>query len=315
MRFLFLFGLAEIVAAGQLCMNCKNVVNPHECDQVTKCGDHEQCYMQQYLRHNTIWYDLGCQSNIVCQANANGPPVPIIGKRNVRGQDLDPETLTFDLDGEDDDGRITLCESCCNTDVCNNGGACGVADFNYYNGRLCFKCSQQLTPDSCDRVTLCYQDRYCYIHKTKPAVGFTYVWETGCAQTAQNCTPAYGTICSNCCSGNLCNKECTLQTYFLAVAAQPPKIISTVTRPRHYKYGDNVQLICTIESNPKQDALGWNMMTDPSQIPTNIQLSYGTNYVIVDINNFQSQNVAGYQCFVHNALGQDTRNVTLNAPH
>ncbi|XP_048750474.2 uncharacterized protein LOC125662337 [Ostrea edulis] len=336
MQLLVLFGLFGIAAAGQLCMNCKNLVNPHECDLVTKCGDHEQCYMVQYLRHGQIWYDLGCMSNLVCNAAIIGPPIPVIGKRE---KTQDSSSDTFNLDVEDDDSRIPVCESCCNSTICNNGGACGVGDFNYYGGRLCFKCGQQLSPDSCDRVTLCYQDRFCYIHKKKPDVGFTYVWETGCAETTQNCTQTFGTICSRCCTDNLCNDECNIQTYAPPVhhrtttttttttpkptttttpkpttttpSAKPPHIISVRIIPQHFRYGDNVQMRCTIESNPKYDVLGWNMLTDPSNIPPNIHLNYGINAVTVDITNFQRENEGDYQCFVHNSEGQDVRTVKL----
>lgn len=34
-----------------------------------------------------------------------------------------------------------------------------ITDFDYHNGRLCFECDQQLSPENCDQVTLCDQDR------------------------------------------------------------------------------------------------------------------------------------------------------------
>lgn len=34
-----------------------------------------------------------------------------------------------------------------------------VTDFDYHNGHLCYECDQQSSPDSCDQVTLCDQDR------------------------------------------------------------------------------------------------------------------------------------------------------------
>lgn len=37
-----------------------------------------------------------------------------------------PDSFEVDFD-EDDDGRFPVCESCCNTTACNNGGSCGVA--------------------------------------------------------------------------------------------------------------------------------------------------------------------------------------------
>lgn len=39
----------------------------------------------------------------------------------------------------------------------------------------------------------------------------------------------------------------------------PPTIVSIVIRPTSYRYGDDVELICTVESNPDYDQVGWNM--------------------------------------------------------
>lgn len=47
-------------------------------------------------------------------------------------------------------------------------------------------------------------------------------------------------------------------SYF--VAPRPPVILSTEVQPTNYHYGDNVELICRVESNPPSDQLGWNMM-------------------------------------------------------
>lgn len=42
-----------------------------------------------------------------------------------------------------------------------------ITEFDYHNGRLCFGCDQQLSPDKCDRVTLCDQDRVSLIRQYK----------------------------------------------------------------------------------------------------------------------------------------------------
>ncbi len=39
-----------------------------------------------------------------------------------------PDSFKVDFDA-DDDGRCPVCECCCNTTACNNGGSCGVAGF------------------------------------------------------------------------------------------------------------------------------------------------------------------------------------------
>lgn len=44
------------------------------------------------------------------------------------------------------------------------------------------------------------------------------------------------------------------------VAPRPPSILSTEVHPTNYHYGDDVELICRVESNPPSNQLGWNMM-------------------------------------------------------
>lgn len=41
-----------------------------------------------------------------------------------------PDSFEVDFDA-DDDGRCPVCECCCNTTACNNGGSCGVAGFQF----------------------------------------------------------------------------------------------------------------------------------------------------------------------------------------
>lgn len=49
-----------------------------------------------------------------------------------------------------------------------------ITDFDYHNGRLCFECDQQLSPENCDQVTLCDQDRVS-LNNTDIIVG-TKLW-------------------------------------------------------------------------------------------------------------------------------------------
>lgn len=56
----------------------------------------------------------------------SGPPVPVVGRRQVKVRKNAHNSFDLDFDLEDD-GRIPVCESCCNATTCNNGGACGVA--------------------------------------------------------------------------------------------------------------------------------------------------------------------------------------------
>ncbi|XP_022307008.1 uncharacterized protein LOC111113202 [Crassostrea virginica] len=106
---------------GMFCMNCKNLVNPHECHVTTRCGSHEQCYIEKFARHNLVWYDMGCRSSIVCNA-MSAMSGALVGKREVKGH---TQYLDERADVEDD-GRMVVCEACCNNTSCNNGGSCGV---------------------------------------------------------------------------------------------------------------------------------------------------------------------------------------------
>lgn len=49
----------------------------------------------------------------------------MVGRRVVKVREIDFDLFNFDFDLEDD-GRILVCELCCNVMICNNGGVCGV---------------------------------------------------------------------------------------------------------------------------------------------------------------------------------------------
>nr|XP_034322175.1 uncharacterized protein LOC117680519 [Crassostrea gigas] len=130
MQLTLIVGLIEITVAGQLCMNCMDLSSPQECSKVTRCGNHQQCYIEKYVRHNAIYYDLGCKSNVVC-SSIGGPQTSIVGRRKVMLKEGAPDSFEVDFD-EDDDGKFPVCESCCNTTACNNGGSCGVAGMTIF---------------------------------------------------------------------------------------------------------------------------------------------------------------------------------------
>ncbi|XP_048750354.2 uncharacterized protein LOC125662216 [Ostrea edulis] len=95
----------------------------------------------------------------------------------------------------------------------------------------------------------------------------------------------------------------------------PPHITSIVFKPPNYRYGDDVQLTCHVESHPAYDNLGWNMLTDPSRIPANVHLTQDTNSVTVEITNFQRQNEVKYQCYVQNSEGLTVKVVSARVPY
>ncbi|XP_078327825.1 hemicentin-1-like [Crassostrea virginica] len=103
-------------------------------------------------------------------------------------------------------------------------------------------------------------------------------------------------------------------THSATHAPRPPTVLSMVVHPTNYHYGGDVHIVCTVESNPPHTMLGWNMMTDPNHIPSNIHLNYGTNKVTVNIKHLTDANIGKYQCFVRNSLGQDAQSFLLHPP-
>lgn len=55
----------------------------------------------------------------------------VVGRRVVKVREIDFDLFNFDFDLEDD-GRILVCELCCNVMICNNGGVCGVLGLLYW---------------------------------------------------------------------------------------------------------------------------------------------------------------------------------------
>nr|XP_011433709.2 basement membrane-specific heparan sulfate proteoglycan core protein-like [Crassostrea gigas] len=95
----------------------------------------------------------------------------------------------------------------------------------------------------------------------------------------------------------------------------PPSIVSVVIRPTFYQYGDDVEMACAVESNPDYDQLGWNMLTAPSLIPSNLHLNYTANKVTLHINGLKREDIGDYECFVHNSVGSMHKTVHLTRPH
>jgi len=77
-------------------------------------------------------------------------------------------------------------------------------------GPLCFSCSDAFHPAVCAQFIKCQDDELCVTTKRRTNVG-SELYETGCrAKTACNsqATPtASSTLCTECCSGTLCNVD------------------------------------------------------------------------------------------------------------
>lgn len=322
--WIILINLMPICFAGQLCLTCRNVVDPGACSTVTKCGTHEECSMTQYLTANgLVLYDLGCKAILKCRS--------ITGKRrHVTENDINSES-------------IPVCEACCNdTAVCNLGGMCGVKHFNLNGGTLCFSCNQMTQPDNCGQITLCSSDQVCYIGQKIVGLSGIKVNEARCANPQTECPNGVSTgsslvfgkranmldhpykrqseFCRECCTGHMCNNKCSLLKQVLTTSKttsttsatttlplSPPKV-TNITIANAVHVGVDVKLVCSVTGNPKPN-VSWNVLHD---------LTTGMNYEVRDnghtlvIINYQPHNNSKYMCYAKNSIGEDSKIITLH---
>lgn len=268
-----------------------------------------------------------------------------------------PDSFEVDFD-EDDDGRSPVCESCCNTTACNNGGSCGVADYDYHNGRMCFNCEELSNPNDCDKVTWCDQDSQCYTSEITSGTGTANshkIYHSACTGETRMCGYSDENFKYSCCQTNLCNNQIrSQQSQFVPIPTTktttttksttttttttttpppttttpttttttptttqsqgPPSITSVTITPAHYHYGDDVQLICDVKSNPRYNSLGWNMMATQNHIPSNVHAESSLYKAVLSIKNLSRDNLRQYQCYVQNSFGHDSQIITLTAP-
>ncbi|CAC5398683.1 unnamed protein product [Mytilus coruscus] len=117
------------------CMSCSRVAEPHDCENVVTCAQHEQCFTDFYITpQGHVFYDLGCASNRVCDA------LNKFGKREVKRQDE----------------NLYICQECCNSHRCNRYG-CG--DQNKLNRTICYSCNDVEHPSKCDTAAVCDIDK------------------------------------------------------------------------------------------------------------------------------------------------------------
>ncbi|CAC5418417.1 VCAN [Mytilus coruscus] len=176
------------------------------------------CSMRKYVTDDGhTWFDLGCS---LPETNKCGSSVSkIFGKRenemfdsNSTNKDLNFGQLSVksrSLTGERD-----ICNQCCHSDICNAGSLCGTTAFQHTR-RLCFACSFELDPTSCNDITLCSEE--CFVQKHTVGLGGTSVaWTSGCRQKAlcHQIHSVHGPQCTiSCCDWDLCNRECGADCY------------------------------------------------------------------------------------------------------
>ncbi|XP_063424709.1 uncharacterized protein LOC134708251 [Mytilus trossulus] len=241
--FIWLLICVQYTEGAVECMSCDRVAEPHDCENVVTCAEHEQCVTDFYITpQGHVFYDLKCASNRVCDA------LNKFGKREVKRQD----------------DNLYICQQCCNSNRCNQYG-CG--DQNKLNRTLCYSCNDVEHPSKCDTVSVCDIDKECY---TKEFVNdmFNTRYEMGC-EHKEMCKKMMGKesllaghpkakkqiiggidnfdICYYCCDNDFCNKkECekghpstqhNIQTSTIPTtvttkkATQPPPTTTKATHP------------------------------------------------------------------------------------
>ncbi|KAL4216471.1 hypothetical protein ACF0H5_024195 [Mactra antiquata] len=187
----------DVTCAGPICFHCQRIPEARYCNHVTRCGEHEICYVEQFVSSSgTLFYDVGCRDNLLCKS-----------KRSI-----DDSTNTV----QEETGDIVTCSSCCHGNHCNTGG-CGsqpMIDISSgIRGPICMNCPLgQKQPEYCDIVTVCNRDQSCYLH---PKDDFTGVrlYTSGCTSSCTTDSVLIGkrviTSCTGCCRTDFCNMNCT----------------------------------------------------------------------------------------------------------
>ncbi|XP_069102895.1 uncharacterized protein [Argopecten irradians] len=224
-------GTLNFSEAGQLCGSCSHVSDPSNCDHVTRCGDHEECVVTQYLTSGGhVMFDTGCISSFRCSSHP-------VGKRAI-----EDEVRLSDrrLDG------VLVCQVCCNdTSICNTvKGLCNTQPLDTNGYVLCYKCDQMLSPNQCDKITRCPSHRQCYVEQKVNPLSGTMTWESRCGQGALECmeSPSLMTnpgvlvgkrqspFCAKCCNEkNFCNNECNNSMVAHTFPTIPPSTTPSTT--------------------------------------------------------------------------------------
>ncbi|XP_062579675.1 uncharacterized protein LOC134241656 [Saccostrea cucullata] len=197
------------------CFSCPDrIAYPRDCPFVTQCGDHEICYIDQFITPDGhIFYRSGCRSKSICGLN---------GKRDAPGVRRQV--------GEG--GEIKTCEECCNSDHCNYGG-CGQPALPPMGkrGPICYNCFQQQIEDGCNKVTVCPEDCECHIMRA-PGVQYDLAYTTGCVRKSTCQASGHAVVgrgmsehnynlaprevekragfCFTCCPNDMCNRNCSM---------------------------------------------------------------------------------------------------------
>ncbi|XP_053373702.1 uncharacterized protein LOC123531111 isoform X2 [Mercenaria mercenaria] len=228
MRMVVLIYMSAFILVGVCgfqCLECDDVLKPTYCDTVTRCGIHEQCYVDAKLSTaGSIRYSLGCRDSSRCSQTHNVAKRDILHTRHNSSFKTDVRIFQNRRSGGN-----WVCSECCSGDLCNSAG-CGSKGYPSQRGPICFNCPQQNTEDDCNKITMCGQDELCMLHKTMDPVIHETFYESRC-EGEQKCNDQlsrykllpsvlvgkrrrrnaviYHSCRLQCCKTSLCNANCT----------------------------------------------------------------------------------------------------------
>ncbi|XP_071140360.1 uncharacterized protein [Mytilus edulis] len=266
----FLIGTASLT-----CLSCSdNLAQPHDCNRVTRCGNHKKCFTDKFVTEdNHSYFKVGCRDENVCVS-----PVAVGRRRDIH-----------------------VCSDCCNSTLCNADQHCGSRGINLRGGHLCYNCQTgTLRPDDCNTITLCSGQQTCQIQNISTIFGESR-WQSGCQENT-NCLPNNSSFaCINhCCNNNLCNNQCPIPT-------SPPKIVNITWTPDPIHYGDDVSLSCITTGNPHPKT---EFLFLHSGDVNNLVASPSSG--ILKITKFSRNNEGLYRCVATNIHGHDQIQFRIN---
>ncbi|XP_052085205.1 uncharacterized protein LOC127722360 [Mytilus californianus] len=255
--------------ASLTCLSCSNnLAQPHDCNRVTRCGDHEECFTDRFVTDDGHYYfKVGCRDIDRCIS-----PVAVGRRRD-----------------------INLCSDCCNSTLCNAQQRCGSKGINLRGGRLCYNCQTgTLRADDCNTITLCSNQQSCQIQQISTIFGESR-WKSGCEENTKCLSISKNTTSciNNCCNSSLCNNHCPRPP-------SSPKIVDIIWTPHIVHYGDNVSVSCVTTGNPHPKT---EFLFQHATNVNNMDASESSG--ILKIFKFSINNNGFYKCVATNIHGHD----------
>ncbi|XP_053409053.1 uncharacterized protein LOC123561572 isoform X2 [Mercenaria mercenaria] len=134
-----------------LCFSCDDLSHVELCNVVKHCSTNEVCYIESYEKFGRKLYRSGCLQSATCQKNV----------------------ISYQSQSD-------MCAECCSQNYCNNKG-CGDTGLSPRDqrGPMCYDCPHELSPQDCNKLTLCKANELCSIEEF--GWGDHSQFKTGCA--------------------------------------------------------------------------------------------------------------------------------------